>query len=181
MPSPSEVDGVRAISREDWRIASLTALAVSLHIVESALPPLLPGLKPGLANIVVIVTLCRYGYRDAVWVSLLRVLVSALLLGTLFSPTFWLSLAGALGSLLILWPARWLPGRGFGPLGFSLLAAMAHIGAQFLMAYLVFVQHAGVFWLLPPLLAASLIFGTFNGLIAHWILFQLASRPSGRP
>lgn len=181
MPSPSEVGEEHAISHEDWRIASLTALAVSLHIIESALPPLLPGLKPGLANIVVIVTLCRYGYRDAVWVSLLRVLVSGLLLGTLFSPTFWLSLAGAVGSLSILLPARWLPGRGFGPLGFSLLAAMSHIGAQFVLAYLVFIRHAGVFWLLPPLLAASLIFGIFNGLIAHWILSHLASPHPARP
>lgn len=178
MPSPSERLSLAALpDGGDARIARLTALAVSLHIIESALPPLLPGLKPGLANIVVIVALGRYGFAAAAWVSLLRVLVSALLLGTLFSPTFWLSLSGALGSLLVLFPAQYLPRRGFGPVGFSLLAALANIGAQFVMAYLVFVQHPGVFWLLPPLLAAALFFGIGNGLIAHWILTRLESAP----
>lgn len=164
------------IDRDDLRIAYLAALAVCLHLLESALPPILPGLKPGLANIVVIFALCRYGFASAAWVSLLRVVVSALLLGTLFSPTFWLSLSGALASLLVLFPSQWLPGRGFGPLGLSVLAALANIVGQFISAYFLFVQHAGLFWLLPPLLAAAVLFGVINGLIVHWILEQ-----HGRP
>lgn len=172
-PSPSKALPAGRADAGDLRVAYLAALAVSLHIIESALPPLLPGLKPGLANIVVIVALCRYGFGTAAWVSLLRVLVSGLLLGTLFSPTFWLSLSGALGSLLILLPARLLPGRGFGPLGLSLLAALANIGAQFFVAYIVFIQQAGIFWLLPPLLAAAIFFGVSNGLIAYWILANM--------
>ena len=41
-------------TRQDHRIAWLTALAITIHIAESALPSPLPGIKPGLANVVTI-------------------------------------------------------------------------------------------------------------------------------
>ena len=53
----------------DHRIAWLAALAITIHIVESALPSPLPGVKPGLANVVTIVVLWRYGWAAAAWVS----------------------------------------------------------------------------------------------------------------
>ena len=84
-------------TRQDHRIAWLTALAITIHIAESALPSPLPGIKPGLANVVTIVALVQYGWGTAAWVALLRVLIGSLLIGTFLSPTFLLSLAGAAG------------------------------------------------------------------------------------
>jgi len=107
-------------TQEDHRIAWLTAAAVLIHIFESAIPTVLPGLKPGLANIVVITVLVMYGWRTAAWVSILRVLVGSLMLGTFLSPTFMMSLSGALASVAMLWLASQLPGRGFSAIGFSL-------------------------------------------------------------
>jgi len=166
-------------TRQDHRIAWLTALAITIHIVESALPSPLPGIKPGLANVVTIVALVHYGWRTAAWVALLRVLIGSLLIGTFLSPTFLLSLTGAVGSLAVLRLASWVPGRPFGPVGYSLLAAMAHMAAQFFTAYWVFIPHPGLFRLFPVLMSASLIFGVTSGIIAHVALQRL--RPTEEP
>ena len=84
---------------DDHRIAKLAALAISLHLVEAVLPSPLPGVKPGLANIVTLFVLYRFDFATAAWVSLLRVFASSLLLGSFLSPTFALSLSGAVFSL----------------------------------------------------------------------------------
>jgi heptaprenyl diphosphate synthase len=166
-------------TRQDHRIAWLTALAITIHIAESALPSPLPGIKPGLANVVTIVALVQYGWGTAAWVALLRVLIGSLLIGTFLSPTFLLSLAGAVASVTALRLASWVPGRGFGPVGYCLLAAMAHMGAQFFTAYWVFIPHDGLFHLLPVLMTASLIFGITSGIIAQMVLQRL--RPAEEP
>ena len=158
---------------EDQRIAWLAAAAVSIHILEALLPSPLPGLKPGFANIITICVLCLYGWSSAAWVSLLRVLVGSLLLGTFLSPTFMLSLAGALASLLILWPMSRLPGEGFGPVGFSLAAAMAHLSGQFVLAWLWLVPHAGIWKLFPVLLSFAVLVGLVNGIITHKVIKRL--------
>jgi heptaprenyl diphosphate synthase len=157
-------------SRDDHRIAWLTALAITIHIAESALPSPLPGLKPGLANIITVVVLVRFGWGMAAWVSLLRVIAGSLLLGTFLSPTFTLSLSGAIAAMAALWLVQWLPGRGCSAFGFSIVAALSHMSAQFWCAYLLFIPHPGMLHLWPPLLTAALIFGLINGWMAHLLL-----------
>lgn len=164
-------------TREDHLIAWLTALAITIHIAESVLPSPLPGIKPGLANVITIAVLMRYGWRMAAWVSLLRVLVGSLLLGTFLSPTFMLSLAGALCSVAILGLAyaamKLVPGRGLGALGYSVLAAMAHMAGQFWTAYVLFIPHPGLLQLLPVLMTAAVIFGVVSGMISDAMLRRI--------
>lgn len=170
---------------DDHRIAWLAALAITLHIVESALPSPIPGVKPGLANIITVLTLIQFGWSTAAWVNLLRVVVGSVLVGTFLSPTFILSLAGALSSILVLRLASWLPlhsaepnsGQGFGPIGYSVLAALAHMAGQFYTAYLLFIPHTALFHLLPILMTAAVIFGLASGFFAHLILNQVLSQP----
>ena len=80
-------------TRDDHRIAWLSALAITIHLLESVIPSPIPGLKPGFANIVTIIVLCQFGIAMAAWVNVLRVVVSSLILGTFLSPTFMLSIA----------------------------------------------------------------------------------------
>lgn len=160
-------------TREDHRIAWLTALAITIHIAESALPSPIPGAKPGLANIITIICLMQYGWRTAAWVSILRVLVGSLLIGTFLSPTFVLSLAGAISSITVLGLASRLPGVEFGAVGYSLLAAMAHMAAQFFTAWLLFIPHEGLLRLLPVLMSAAVFFGVTSGIIAHHIIVRI--------
>lgn len=167
-------------TREDHRIAWLAALAITIHIAESALPSPIPGIKPGLANIVTIIVLMQFGWSAAAWVGMLRVVVGSLLIGTFLSPTFMLSLGGAVASLAVLGLASRLPGRGVGPVGYCVLAAMAHMTAQFWIAYWLFIPHDALFNLLPVLMTAAVITGIVTGVIAGAVLQRLSDTDYGR-
>ena len=160
------------VTAEDRRVAWLATAAVGLSLIDAAIPSPLPGVKPGLANIVTLVVLIRYGWGTAVWVSGLRVLAGSLLLGYFLAPGFFLSLTGTTLSLLTLGFARFLPPRWFGPVTLSVLAAFAHIGGQLLLARIWLIPHDGVFLLTPVFAGAALVFGTINGLIAAKLLTE---------
>jgi heptaprenyl diphosphate synthase len=163
------------VTPDDRRIARLAALAIGLTLAEAAIPSPLPGVKPGLANIVILLVLLQYGWRTAAWVSGLRVLGGGILLGSLFAPGFWLSATGALVSLAVLALARHLPSRHFGPVSLSVLAAFGHIGGQVLLAGLWLLPSAALLKLLPVFAAAALIFGAVNGVIVARVLAAPAS------
>ncbi|WP_228098338.1 Gx transporter family protein [Chitinilyticum piscinae] len=166
------------ITQDDILIARWAALAIALAVAEAGLPSPLPGIKPGLANIVTLLVLYRAGWRAAVWVSLLRVLAASLVLGGFFSPGFAMSVSGAGCSLLMLGGAYLLlPVRWFGPVSLSLLAALAHMGGQLLLARLWLIPHNGIIYLVPVFAGAALIFGLVNGLIVAWIQQRLEQEP----
>ena len=151
---------------EDHQVARMAAVALGLTVLENAFPSPLPGVKPGLANIVTLIVLVRYGWRMAVWVSLLRVVAGSLLFGSFLAPGFFLSLTGAVCSLAVLALTRHLPASWFGAVTHSILAAFAHIAGQMIIVYLWLIPHAGIAYLVPVFAAAALIFGTVNGLVA---------------
>ncbi|HEY0562890.1 MAG TPA: Gx transporter family protein [Methylophilus sp.] len=161
----------------DHQIAKLTALAIGLHMVESAFPSPLPGVKPGIANIVTLYVLQRYGFKTAAWVNVLRVLVSSMLLGQFLTPSFMLSLTGALVSLVALGLAhKLLSKRYFSVISLSILAAFAHIAGQLLVVRLALIPHASVLYLVPIFALAALVFGLVNGLVTAKLLETPASR-----
>ncbi|WP_187394786.1 Gx transporter family protein [Zoogloea oleivorans] len=170
--TPSTTEIVLKPTADDHRVARHAAAAIVLTVAEAAIPLPLPGVKPGLANIITLVVLARWGWRDAVWVALLRVLVGSLLLGQFLAPGFFLSLVGSLASLAVLGLAMHLPKRWFGPVSHSVLAAFAHIGGQVLVARLWLVPHDGVFYLVPVFALAATVFGLVNGLIAARLLAE---------
>ncbi|HEX5392104.1 MAG TPA: Gx transporter family protein [Rhodocyclaceae bacterium] len=153
------------ISADDRRVARYAAAAIALTVAEAAIPSPLPGIKPGLANIVVLLVLLRHGWWDAARVSLLRVVAGSLVVGQFLAPGFFLSLTGALASLGVLALMSRLPGRWFGPVTLSLGAAFAHMAGQIVLARLWLVPHDGVFYLVPVFATTAVIFGFANGLI----------------
>lgn len=154
------------ITDEDRKIAAFAALAITIHVLESAFPSPVPGVKPGLANIITLLVLFRYGWRFAAWVSLLRVIAGSLLLGTFMSPTFILSLSGALISLLVML-LLWATMRHWVSLvGVSVLSSIAHVMAQLFVAWWLFIPHPGILVLTPVLITAGILFGLFNAIIA---------------
>jgi heptaprenyl diphosphate synthase len=155
---------------EDFHIAKLTALAIGLHMIEAVIPSPLPGVKPGIANIVTLFVLYKYCFTTAAWVSLLRVFASSLLLGQFLSPTFILSLSGALLSLSVLYVAQHLPQKHFSAISLSILAASAHIAGQLIIVRLWLIPHTGIVYLIPIFALAALMFGLINGLIAIKLL-----------
>jgi heptaprenyl diphosphate synthase len=177
MPSASD-----SLGRDDRLIASFAALAIAIHILETAFPSPLPGVKPGLANVVTVVVLLRYGWYTAAWVAALRVIAGSLLVGTFLSPTFIMSASGAVAALGVLWAAQRLAGRWLGALGYSVCAALAHMGAQLLVAWQLFIPHPALLKLAPFLLTAGLVFGIVSGVIAAIVLTRLDAEPdTARP
>ena len=168
------------LTPDDHRIARLTAAAIAIALVESAVPSPLPGVKPGLANIITLLVLLRYDWVTAAWVTILRVFAVSLLVGQFLAPGFVLSLGGAIASLLVLYLAlplvRHLP-AWFGPITLSLLAALAHMLTQLLIVRLWLVPSPGVWVLAPVFIGAALLFGTLNGLIVAWLRVPNAVQP----
>ncbi len=155
---------------EDKQVAALAAAAIGLTLAEAAIPLRIPGVKPGLANIVTLVVLYRYGWRMAAWVAGLRIVAGALFLGQFLTPAFVLSISGGVASLLTLAWAMHLPRRWFGPVSLSLLAAFAHIGAQLAVVDLWLMPGGGLLGLLPLFLTAAWITGLVNGLATAHLL-----------
>ncbi len=153
----------------DHQIAQLSAIAIGLSLIESVLPSPMPGVKPGIANIITLYAMYRFNFRTAIWVSILRVFATSLILGQFLSPTFMLSLAGSLLSLLTLYFSIKLPSKFFSPIGLSVLSSFAHITGQLLLVRLWLIPHASIYYLIPIYSAAALAFGLING----WITYRL--------
>ena len=83
-------------------LALTITFAMILSYIESKIPPFvaIPGIKVGLANIAVIFTLYKFGAKDAVIVSFLRVLLVSMLFGTGVSLIY--SVSGAILSLAVM-------------------------------------------------------------------------------
>jgi len=169
------------LTAEDHRVARLAAAAIGLSLIDAAIPTPLPGVKPGLANIVTLIVLSRCGWGAAAWVTGLRVVAGSLLLGQFLAPGFFLSASGAVASLLALGLARYLPGRWFGPVSLSIIAAFAHMTGQILLARAWLIPHDGVFLLVPVFACAALFFGTVNGLIAARFLAEQEAPTAAEP
>jgi heptaprenyl diphosphate synthase len=159
-------------TNEDHQIAKLAAIATVLSLIEFFLPSPIPGVKPGIANIITLYALIKFNFHVAFWVSIIRVLVSSLLVGSFLNPTFFLSITGALFSLGILYFIFNLYGKYFGVLSLSLAASIFHIIGQFIVVRFWIIPHDSIFNLLPVFLLSAFIFGLVNGMIVYGVLQQ---------
>ncbi|WP_305045162.1 Gx transporter family protein [Geoalkalibacter sp.] len=151
-------------------LALFTALAVALHTLEFLLPAPAPWFRLGFANILTLCALFLFDGRAAWTLSLARVLVGSLILGNLFAPGFFLSLAGAVAATALMTGARALFGARLGPVGASALGAVGHALGQLLVAWLLLVRHDGLWLLLPFFLLLSLGTGLLNGWVAALLI-----------
>ena len=150
----------------------LLLLATGLHVFEAALPGLGPWFKPGLANIMTLLTLELLGPRAAFSLAVGRVVVGSFFIGTLLTPTFIISLSGsvfAAAVMLLFW--RFVPGVGLA--GISLVGALAHMVAQFFVVEMLFIHQLALYYLLPPLLLLSCVTGWLNGSLATYMLWRM--------
>jgi heptaprenyl diphosphate synthase len=155
-------------------IALLVGLGVVLHRLEALLPLPTPWVKLGLANIMTLIALVFLGFRAALEVTLLRVLLGSVLGGTFLSPTFFLSLAGGLASVGIM-GLLYREGRAFSLVGISVAAAYAHTTAIFVCVFFLLIHQSVFFNLLPVFLTFSLISGILTGLLANNITQHLSN------
>ena len=83
-------------------LALTISFALILSFIESKIPTFvaIPGIKVGLANIAVIFTLYKFGIKEAIEVSVLRVCLVSMLFGTPVSLIY--SISGAVLSLTVM-------------------------------------------------------------------------------
>lgn len=151
-------------------LGMLVCAAMMLSYVESLveLTPSIPGIKIGLANLVIVICLYRYGEREAFLVNLARVVLGAFLFGSLFSLLY--SLAGAFFSL-----AAMVAGKrrlGFSLVGVSVCGGVCHNLGQLFMAMAV-LQSVWVIFYLPWLLLAGCAAGILIGICAGRVCRRL--------
>lgn len=150
------------------RLSMLTAVAIILNIIESIIPFFyIPGIKIGLANIIIVAVLYLYGTKEAFYVSILRVIVVGLLRTGLFSTTFLFSLSGAIFSLTIM--AIIKKTNIFSIIGVSIIGSIFHSIGQILMAFII-LKNTSIYAYLPIMLIISIITGIFIGFISKEVV-----------
>ena len=151
----------------------LASFAMVLSYLEYLLPPIyaaLPGIKMGLPNIVIIFTLYRFGAREAIGVSLVRLVCVSLLFGN--PVTFLYSLAGAILSLSLMILLKAV--RCFSPVAVSAVGGIAHNLGQILVAILV-LRTSQIAYYMIVLTFTGTVAGLLVGLAGFYLL-KLLSR-----
>ena len=146
----------------------LLALSIVLSIFESFIPIIngsIPGLKIGLANIVILFMLYRYNLKDAIYLSILRVILVALL-RTGFGINFIFSIVGAIFSVIAMSIFKKL---NFSIIGVSIIGSIFHILGQIISA-IILLNTFNLIYYLPYLIIFSIITGFIIGTICKEIL-----------
>lgn len=150
-------------------IATLTASAVVIGIIESFIPSIgIPGIKLGLANIVILVTLYELGIIEAIFVNVLRVVLVSLIRGTIMSMGFVMSLTGAIFSLGIM-ILFYLVIKKFSIIGVSVIGAIFHVIGQILIA-MIYLGTSGIVYYLPFIALSAIVTGVIVGIVSQLII-----------
>lgn len=157
------------------RLTMLLALSVVLNIIESFIPffnGVIPGLKLGLANIIILVVLYMFSFKEAIYVSVLRVVLVGILRTGLFSISFFFSLGGAMLSIFTMFLAY---KTKLSVIGVSVLGSISHSVGQILMAVLI-MHNTYIIYYIPWLLLFSVPTGVMTGLISKSLMENLEKR-----
>ena len=149
-------------------LSMLTAIALTIFMVEAQIPPLtpIPGIKMGLSNIVTVFIVFAIGSKEAAAVLFVRIFLGAVFAGN-FSTIFY-SAAGGLCAILVTIGLRkiltkkqlWVAG---------VCGAIAHSIGQMAMA-IALLETPGLIAYLPIMIAASIVSGTFTGFCAQFLV-----------
>lgn len=146
--------------------AMFAALALIFSYIEAILPLStgIPGVKLGIANLVVILALYNMNFRYAMGINVIRILVAGLLFNGLFGALY--SLAGGVVSLTVMWL---LKRTGlFSMAGVSMAGGVAHNMGQLLVASAL-VSNLKMFVYLPVLMFSGIAAGILIGITASVI------------
>ena len=149
------------------RVALMASLALIFSYIEAIIPynPGIPGIKLGIANVVTVIALYKYGWKEAASVSVIRIIVAGLLFNGVFGMLY--SLAGAVLSLIGM---IGLKKTGlFSAIGVSMAAGVLHnMGQLFVAAALI--EDLRIFFYFPVLLFSGIAAGILVGIISTMVL-----------
>lgn len=147
-----------------------TALALLFSYIETLIPfhVGIPGVKLGLANLIVVIALYKTNARQAFLLSVTRIVLSGFLFGNLFSIVY--SLAGGLLSLLVMVLVK--RNGKCSVMGVSVSGGVFHNVGQLLMAMLV-TESLNLFYYVPVLMISGLVTGILMGVISNGMLKRM--------
>ena len=148
-------------------LAFLVAVGILLQLLESfvGIFMIVPGYKIGLANIAGLFALYMYDEK-----SLLRIILSSLMQGMLFSVSFWLSLSGGILACIAMILAY--RSKAFSIYGVSILGASFHNIGQVIAITWIYQQYFMQLFL-PILLALSIVSGILIAVVCRKVLDRL--------
>ena len=144
-----------------------TALALIFSYVETLIPIHfgIPGVKLGLANLAIVIVLYKTDFKEALFLSVTRVVLAGFIFGSLFSILY--SMAGGILSLLVMTALK--QSRSFSIIGVSMAGGVCHNIGQLVVAMLV-VETYQVGYYLPVLLVSGLVTGALIGIVCREVL-----------
>ncbi|MDO5344533.1 MAG: Gx transporter family protein [Lachnospiraceae bacterium] len=151
------------------KLGLFSAIAIIFGYVETLIPVVagIPGIKLGLANLAILFILERYTYKEAIVVSLIRIVVIGFLFGNMFSIIY--SLTGAALSLTVM---TLLKNRTDASLwAVSMAGGISHNMGQLMIAMLI-VENTSLIYYAPALLISGLL----TGLAIGWLTTETLKR-----
>jgi heptaprenyl diphosphate synthase len=164
MSSPNEINLHKMVL-----MAMFLAMAIALGIAESFIEiSWVPGAKPGLANLVIILVLYEFGVWEAALIDLGKVFIVAAVRGTLFQMGFFMSLSGSLLSLLVMILLYYLA-KKLTIIGVSAMGALFHDLGQIIVGVW-YLGSWSVFYYFPFMMLIGLATGTLIGILADRVM-----------
>lgn len=147
--------------------ALLVALAMIFSYIEVLIPFNfgIPGIKLGLANLVVVVALYTLGTKQAFMISMVRIILVAFTFGSLAALLY--SIAGGILSFAVMALCRRI--KGLSVMGVSVAGGVSHNIGQIIVAVCV-VENMNLLFYVPVLMIAGIVTGLLIGLVAGLIL-----------
>lgn len=149
------------------------ALALVCSYVEALIPiPIgIPGVKLGLTNIVVVLMMYCVGAKEAIGVSVCRIILAGFMFGNAFSIIY--SLAGGLLSFVIMYLLK--KTDKLAVLSVSIAGGLSHNIGQLVIAAII-VENANILYYIPVLIAAGAITGLIIGVLSGEIIARIGNR-----
>lgn len=151
-------------------LSMLSALAIVFGIIDNLIPlfnGVIPGFKIGCANIVIIYTLYKLNSKDALIVSVLRVIILAIFTTGILDTRFIFSISGAIGSFLVMSLFKKI--NIFSTIGVSVIGSVTHGIIQILVSMVILNQKEMALYI-PPIIIISIISGIVIGQLAKTLI-----------
>ena len=155
-------------TRKMTQMALLTAIALTIFMVEAQIPALVPvpGVKLGLSNIVTVFAVFAMGPKEAASILFARIFLGAVFAGN-FSTIFYSAAGGALAIGVTIVLRKLLTQKQLWVAG--VMGAIAHSVGQMAMAITI-TQTVGLVSYLPVMILCSIVTGLFTGFCAQFLL-----------
>ena len=145
----------------------MVAYSLALYLLEQFIPnpliALFPGAKLGLSNIITLLCLLNFGFKNTFKILTVRIILSSIFAGA--ATVLLYSIAGGYLSLIGMYIAIKI--KGFSKVGISVFGAIMHNIGQLLVASAM-IENLTMMTYLPIMLGASLVTGIFIGIVVNF-------------